>query len=261
MRSRIMAHMVACFPDREGSLEVARGLADGGASYLEVQLPFSDPMADGPDIQVACRRALEAGFTVDDGLRLLAEISRTVGVPVFVMSYANLLFTRGIERFLGECVAAGVAGTIVPDLPRDYDEGLFARAAARGLMPVPLLSPSMTEERLSEAISAGTELLYATLRTGTTGRFTDIGEENLGFIGRIRACMPPDRRMKVVAGFGVSTREQVRALEGHVHAVVVGSALVRAVEAAQARGARPGDAVQEKMIELSAAPGPSPSRP
>jgi tryptophan synthase alpha chain len=249
MKSRIMAHMVAGFPHREGSLGIAQGLADGGASYLEVQLPFSDPMADGPDIQAACRRALDAGFTVDDGFRLLAQIARKAGIPVFVMSYANLLFNRGIERFLGECVSAGVAGTIVPDLPRDYDEGLFARARERGLTPVPLLSPSMTEERLRRAVSVGTELLYATLRTGTTGRFTDIGDGNLSFLERIDACMPPNKRMKVLAGFGVSTREQVRALEGHVHAVVVGSALVRAAAAS----AEPAAAVRSKVMELTGA--------
>jgi tryptophan synthase alpha chain len=249
MSRRIMAHMVACFPDRAGSLAVARGLAAGGASYLEVQLPFSDPMADGPDIQAACARALDAGFTVDDGLRLVAEIVRAARLPVFVMSYANLLFTRGMERFIRECAEAGAAGLIVPDLPVDCDEGLFRQARARGLSAVPVLSPSMSEERLHRVLSLGTEHLYATLRAGITGSYTEIGAENLRFLARLAEAVPRNGKpARVLAGFGVSSRGQVSALAGQVHAVVVGSALVR--EAAR-HPADPGPAVVARMRELA----------
>ncbi len=100
---RIMAHMVAFSPDRAGTLEVARGLAECGSAYLEVQFPFSDPTADGPDIQRACGTALEAGFTLSEGFRLVAEICSFARQPLFIMSYANLVFTRGVEKFLGAC--------------------------------------------------------------------------------------------------------------------------------------------------------------
>ena len=139
MSSRIMAHMVASFPDRAGSLKVARALVDGGASMIEVQFPFSDPMADGPDIQAACARALSAGFTVSDGFELVGEICSATTVPVYIMSYANLLFAKGIDRFLAETKDAGARGVIVPDLPPDYDEGLFRSAAGLGLSAVPVL--------------------------------------------------------------------------------------------------------------------------
>jgi tryptophan synthase alpha chain len=155
--ARIMAHMVAFFPDKSRSLEVARGLAEGGCAYLELQFPFSDPTADGPDIQRACSAALAAGFTVDAGFQLAAEICRIVKVPVFLMSYANLLFTRGIRPFLASAAASGVRAVIVPDLPPDYDEGLFQAATEMELAAVSVLSPSMRDERLKRVSALGAE--------------------------------------------------------------------------------------------------------
>jgi tryptophan synthase alpha chain len=246
--ARIMAHMIASYPDRESSLDVARALCDGGCAYLELQFPFSDPTADGPDIQRACAEALAAGFTVADGFRTAAEICRFARVPVFVMGYANLLFTRGIERFLGDTKKAGAAGVIVPDLPPDYDEGLFAAAAAAGVAAMPVISPSMSAARLRRVGSLGAELIYATLRVGTTGPRTAIDAAGVSFLRAIaEASVRKDAR--IFGGFGVSTREQVEALEPHVHAVVVGSALVREVAASH----RPYSAVRDKVRELAGA--------
>jgi tryptophan synthase alpha chain len=240
-----MAHMVAFYPDRQASLDVARGLAGGGAAYIELQFPFSDPTADGPDIQRACSAALEAGFTVDAGFELATAISRAVKVPLFIMSYANLLFTRGMKRFLLDVRASGAAGVIVPDLPPDYDEGLFKIAAELGLAAVPVLSPSMRDARLSRVGELGAEFLYATLRTGTTGSFTEIDSPGLSFLSRV-ARMDHGRPVRILGGFGVSTREQVEAFSPHVHAVVVGSALVRVVAA----GGDIGGAVKQKVAAL-----------
>ncbi len=243
---RIMAHMVAGFPDRDASLAVARALATGGCACLELQLPFSDPTADGPDIQAACAAALEAGFTVDDGFRLAAEIRSFTGVPLYLMGYANLLFVRGIGRFLADAKAAGAAGLIVPDLPPDYDEGLFAAAAGAGLSAMPVVSPSMSPERLRRVASLRAADVYATLRIGTTGASTEVDAGSLAFLGAIVRSFE-GRAPSVFAGFGVSSREQVTALQPHVHAVVVGSALVREV----ARGKPPFVNVRGLMEELA----------
>jgi len=226
--ARIMAHMVAFYPDRARSLEVARGLAEGGCAYLELQFPFSDPTADGPDIQRACSAAIEAGFRVDDGFELAAEICRAVDVPVFLMSYGNLLFTRGVARFLSDAASCGARGVVVPDLPPDYDEGLFHAAAELRLAAVPVLSPSMRDTRLKRTMSLGAEFLYVTLRTGTTGSFTEVGGPGLAFLSRVAES---GGGAKILGGFGVSAREQVKAFSPLVHAVVVGSALVRIVAA------------------------------
>ena len=243
---RIMAHMVAFSPDREGSLEVARGLAESGSAYLEVQFPFSDPTADGPDIQRACGKALEAGFTMSDGFRLVAEICAFARQPLFIMSYANLVFTRGVEKFLASCKEAGARGVIVPDLPPDYDEGLFTTASGFGLVAMPVMSPSMKEKRLARVASLAPACIYATLRTGTTGPSTTLNAEGRVFLARCASLSPG---VRVFGGFGISTREQVRAFEPLVHAVVVGSALVREV----ARGADPRRAVRSKVEELMGA--------
>ena len=238
-RTLLMTHMVAFYPDRPASLAVARGLAEGGCAYMEVQFPFSDPTADGPDIQAACDSALKAGFTVSEGFRLVAEIGSRAQVPIFIMSYANLLFTRGLERFLAESRDAGASGLIIPDLPQGYDEGLFRLAARAGLAAVPVVSPSMTDGRLQQIVALGAEYIYATLRTGTTGPRTEIDPGIVQFLSRIRTG-------KVLGGFGISGPEQVRALAPLVHAVVVGSALVREV----AKNGDPFLSVKRKVEEL-----------
>ncbi|HTZ52824.1 MAG TPA: tryptophan synthase subunit alpha [Spirochaetia bacterium] len=243
-RPRIMAHMVAFYPDRARSLEVARGLAEGGCSYLELQFPFSDPTADGPDIQRACSEALDAGFTVEAGFQLASEIRGFLDAPLFIMSYANLLATRGVKRFLAEAAEAGARGLIVPDLPPDYDEGLFTAAAASGLAAVPVLSPSMKEDRLRRVAALNAEYLYVTLRTGTTGKFTEIDGPGRAFLSRVSAVAGGS---KVLGGFGISSADQVQAFSPLVHAVVVGSALVRVV----AGGGDVGRAVRQKLEGLS----------
>jgi tryptophan synthase alpha chain len=242
---RIMAHLVAFNPDCERSREVARGLLEGGCAYLEVQFPFSDPTADGPDIQRACSAALAAGFTVREGFRLVEEIVGIASVPVFIMSYANLVFTGGVRHFISECRRCGVRGVIVPDLPLDYDEGLFERAAEAGIAAVPVVSPSISEARLAHIASRNPAFLYATLRIGTTGSHEGAASDGLSLLSRI-AALPNAGRMKVLGGFGVSTGEQVRKVQSLAHAVVVGSALVRAIEA----GGDPRCAAREKMEEL-----------
>lgn len=241
--SRIMAHLVAHYPDVERSLAVARGLIRGGAAYLEVQFPFSDPTADGPVIQNACQSALEAGFTVDAGFEFVRRVAAEAGaragdagvaggdhgrpgVPIFIMTYASLLYARGVRRFLSDGVAAGAAGFILPDIPLDYDEGVFEIAAELGTQIVPVSVTSARERRIELLLERGSEYVYVALRRGITGERTELGEENLRFLDRLR-----DSGTKVMAGFGISGRDQVEALEAHVHAAVVGSAFVKTVSA------------------------------
>jgi tryptophan synthase alpha chain len=248
---RIMAHLVAFNPDGQGSREVARGLVEGGCAYLEVQFPFSDPTADGPDIERACSIALAAGFTVREGFRLLEQIARFATVPLFVMSYANLVFTRGVKSFLSDCRQSGARGVIVPDLPLDYDEGLFGLASEAGLTAVPVVSPSIRQERLLRIARLGPAYLYATLRIGTTGSRNGADSSGLSFLSRI-AALPGAGHLKILGGFGVSTPEQVREVAPLVHAVVVGSALVREI----AGGGNPRRAVRDKMRELTGTTDP-----
>jgi tryptophan synthase alpha chain len=242
--------MVAYYPARDGSLSVARGLVDGGCAYLEIQFPFSDPTADGPDIQAACAAALSNGFSIKEGFRLVAEIHEArPAIPIFLMSYANLVFTYGVEMFLERCRQIGAAGVIIPDLPPDYDEGLFETARRLRLCAVPVVSPSMRQERLQRIGSLRPEYIYATLRTGTTGPLTRIDEAGLSFLRRLRA-LDPGRPAKILGGFGISTAAQVEEVMPHIHAVVIGSALVREVS----KGGDPSAAVFAKIRELVGEP-------
>ena len=135
-----MAHLVASFPDQDGSLRVGQAMVDGGAKLLEVQFPFSDPTADGIYIQRACAEALSKGFTVDEGFQLVEQLTALPRAPdIFVMVYANLAFRPGIELFLTRCREAGAHGVIVPDLPPDYDEGLYAAGRELRLEVVPVV--------------------------------------------------------------------------------------------------------------------------
>ena len=133
MAADIVSHFIAGYPNLKFSFETAlRTLAEGGAAYLEMQIPFSDPSADGPVIEGACREALAGGFKVDDAFPLLQRIRKETGIPVFLMSYGNILFSRGIPSFVKQAKEAGAAGLIIPDLVYGRDEGLYEEGRPAG---------------------------------------------------------------------------------------------------------------------------------
>jgi len=245
MSTEIVAHFIAGYPDRKGSLETALGLADGGASCLEMQIPFSDPSADGPVIESACREALAGGFRVDEAFGLLEEIRRETGLPVFLMIYGNILFSRGIREFTGRAKEAGAAGLIIPDLVYGRDEGLYEAGRKAGIPVVPVMTPSIPEERLEEILSLGPEWIYTALRSGITGGYTEIEETGLRLLERLK-----QEPARVMAGFGISEPEQVRLLAPRCDAVVAGSVFVRAVARAAAEGRSVRNAARETVRYL-----------
>ena len=242
---KLMAHMVAGYPDMDTSLEVARALVDGGASYIELQFPFSDPSADGPAIQAACSTALDRGFHLDPGFELVETIRKDLGAEVFLMSYASPVFALGVERFVRRAADLGVRGLIVPDLPFDRDEGLYAAGREAGVAAVPVAVVTLPEQRLERIVELSPPYLYASLRRGITGTETQIGEENLRFLDRFKQT-----GIEVMAGFGINNRRQVEALTGHAETVVVGSALVRTITDAIQRGRSVYRDVRKKVAEL-----------
>lgn len=224
-RPGVMAHMIPWYPDAERSFEVAKALLDAGVDFLEVQFPYSDPTADGPAIQKACSDALDAGFKVDAGFEFLERVRAHRDVPIFLMSYAGIVYRKGVTEFVRRAADHGVTGLIVPDLPPGSDEGLYEAAAARGLHAVPVLVVTARQSRIDAVAAVKPAYLYAALRAGITGERTAIGGDNLAFLD---ALAPMGAH--IMAGFGVQSREQIEALRGHVDSVVVGSAFVRAVD-------------------------------
>jgi len=252
----LMTHMIPFFPDYPSSVEVARGMIDGGTTYLEVQFPFSDPTADGPTIQGACAEALKNGFRIDEGWRFIAEITDYArhsaakgggdAPAVFVMSYASPVFAKGVEAFVDIAASHGVTGLIVPDLPIDSDEGLYAAGRARGVEIVPVISLGASPARIELVRSVGSGYIYAALRRGTTGAYTAIGPENIEFIRALGSA-----GARVVAGFGISSPEQVAAVVEHADAAVIGSAFVRSAEAAHREGRSIYEAIRSLTAELA----------
>lgn len=227
-KNPIMAHMVAGFPTRELSFEVARGLIDGGATYLEVQFPFSDPTADGPVIQAACTEALDGGFTLEAGFTLIEQIREYSTIPIFIMSYASPVVALGVEQFVKRAKQAGAEGLIVPDLAPFHDDGLYTAGERETVQIVPVVVPSMREDRLTEVAALRPAYIYAALRTGVTGEETGL-DSAYRYLETLSSTVP---NAKLFAGFGVRTRDQVRALTSHVHAAVIGTAFVQAVRKA-----------------------------
>ena len=223
-KTQLMAHMIPCYPDLATSRAAVAGLVAGGATHLEIQFPFSDPTADGPIIQAACSRALEQGFRVSQGFDFVAEAARTHDIPVFIMSYASLVYSRGVQRFVADAAQAGARGLIVPDLPVDSDEGLYSVAADAGIEVWPVVVPNTPAARIELIRHVQPKGVYAALRSGITGSKTEIGEDNLRFLDTLAGLNAP-----VFAGFGIRETAQVQALAPHVSGVVVGSALVEII--------------------------------
>ena len=243
---KLMSHLVAGYPTDELALTAARALVEGGADILEIQLPFSDPSADGPAIQEACTKVLSRRYRTQDGLDFIAELhSEFPQIPIYIMSYASLVYTPGIASFCKRAAQAGVKGMIIPDLPFDHDEGLTAACRENGMINIPVAAPSMADERLAKLANAGFPYIYAALRAGITGTETKIDKSTLDFLEKVSAG-----GSKVYGGFGISTGAQSKALATSVEAIVAGSVFVRTITANQGSAEDLASAVKTKAREL-----------
>lgn len=224
MKHKLMTHFIAYYPNEEKSFAAAKGLIDGGAEYLEIQFPFSDPSADGPIIQEACSKALDAGFNLEKGFKLISKIKEYSDIPIFLMSYANIPYTYGIEKFINKAKEIGVYGLIIPDLTFDYDEGLYLKGKNLGIQIVPVIAPSISNERLEKLSKMNPEYIYTALRVGITGKKTKLTEDSKLYLKTLEKT-----NSKIMAGFGIRAREQVEDLASSVHCLIVGSALVQTI--------------------------------
>ena len=243
---KLMSHLVAGYPTDELALTAARALVDGGADILEIQLPFSDPSADGPAIQGACTKVLERKYRTADGLAFIARLHKEFpDVKIYLMSYGSLIYTPGIENFCKKAAECGVKGMIIPDLPFDFDEGLTAACKANGMENIPVAAPSMSPERLEKMAKAGFPYIYAALRTGITGTQTSVDQATLDFIKKVSAG-----GSRVYGGFGISSGEQSALLGDKVEAVVAGSVFVRLITEHQKDAEALYKAVRAKAAEI-----------
>lgn len=217
------------FPSLSATVGIALALQEAGADLLELGVPFSDPLADGPTIQRASHIALAGGVTLGLCLETCARLrERGLNIPVLLMGYYNPLLRYGLERTAREAARAGVDGFIVADLPPE-EAGPFASAClAEGLCLVPLLAPTSTGERIARACRGAHGFVYCVSLTGVTGARQELPPGVAHLVGRVRRHTP----LGIAVGFGVSRREHVQAIGRWAEAAVVGSALLQALEGA-----------------------------
>ncbi|GAA0622684.1 tryptophan synthase subunit alpha [Streptomyces crystallinus] len=222
-RAALIAYLPAGFPTVDGGIEAIKAVFDGGADVVEVGLPHSDPVLDGPVIQTADDIALKGGVKIADVLRTVREAHAATGKPVLVMTYWNPIDRYGVERFTAELAEAGGAGCILPDLPVQESALWREHADKHGLGTVFVVAPSSKDERLAKITAAGSGFVYAASLMGVTGTRASVGAQAEDLVRRTRATT----ELPVCVGLGVSNAEQAREVAAFSDGVIVGSAFVQ----------------------------------
>jgi tryptophan synthase alpha chain len=245
-RPSLVAYVTSGDPDVATTREVVRAVIDAGASVIELGVPFSDPLADGPVIQRASERALKHGTSLEHVLKLAAEIreqSQSVGLIIF--SYLNPILQMGLEKFCKIARLAGVDGVLVTDLPVEEAGAYLVEMRKNDLAPVFLAAPTSTDERLKRIAALSSGFLYAVSRTGVTGVRKQVSEDARTLVRRLRKYT----KLPIAVGFGISTAEQFASVGEYADAAVVGSAIVETIERNPGREAA---SVGEFVKELTA---------
>src|SRR6266536_1080377 len=243
----LVAYVTCGDPDLATTRQVVLGAIDAGASAIELGIPFSDPLADGPVIQRASERALKHGTSLEHVLKLAAEIrehSQSAGLIVF--SYLNPILQRGLGKFCKVARHAGIDGVLITDLPVEESEEYLREARKNDLATIFLAAPTSTDQRLKRIAQVSTGFIYAISRTGVTGARQQMPEDASGLVKRIRRFT----KLPVAVGFGISTPEQFASVGEFAEGAVVGSAIVQLIEQNPGREAA---AVAEFVRQLSAA--------
>ena len=223
---KLVVYMMAGHPNRKKSVEVAKRLAASGVAALEIGVPHSDPLADGPVIQKAGQIALDHGMTVDACLELASEVSG-VGAPVVLMSYVNPILAHDPRRFAADAAQAGVAGVIVPDMPIEEAEPVASWLRSASLDTVFMVAPTTAPNRIGAICERSSGFVYCVTLTGITGVRKDLPAGLKDLVGSVRERT----ELPVAAGFGISRPEHMKSLRGIADAAVVGSAIVAEIDA------------------------------
>ncbi|MFC7969283.1 tryptophan synthase subunit alpha [Streptomyces cinereoruber] len=250
-RAALVAYLPAGFPTVDGGIAAIKAVFEGGADVVEVGLPHSDPVLDGPVIQTADDIALRGGVRIADVMRTVREAHEATGKPVLVMTYWNPIDRYGVERFTEELAAAGGAGCILPDLPVQESALWREHADKHGLATVFVVAPSSRNERLATITAAGSGFVYAASLMGVTGTRESVGEQAADLVRRTRAAVEPGRTLPVCVGLGVSNAAQAKEVAAFADGVIVGSAFVKRILDADGDEAAGLAAVRELAAELA----------
>jgi tryptophan synthase alpha chain len=241
--SAFIPYLTAGFPDDSTCLDLLTALGENGADVIEIGLPFSDPLADGPTIQMSSRKALDNGITVQDVFNLAAKARERLDCPLILMTYCNPVFRRGPATFAAQAKESGIDGVIIPDLPVDEADDWLEAAERQDLDTIFLVAPTTTTARLRQIASKTGGFLYYVSMTGVTGSACTVSDEMLAHVRKTQAASP----VPVAVGFGISEPDQARTLARVADGVIVGSAFIRTI------AEEPGPAEQVAAVSRLAA--------
>jgi tryptophan synthase alpha chain len=222
----LMTHIVLGYPSWETCLQVIKAMVEAGVDLMELQIPFSEPMADGPVILKANQRALEHGVTVKRCLDFAQEVTKRFDIPFFIMSYYNILFKYGVERFAVTLAERDLKGAIVPDLPPEEGQEYLQLMKQQGLLPILFFSPTTPDDRMKYIASLAQGFIYCLSRKGVTGADTQFSSELAGYLARCRQATS----LPLAVGFGVKEKTDIDFLKGKADIAVIGSQTIRIVE-------------------------------
>ncbi|NPV70775.1 MAG: tryptophan synthase subunit alpha [Firmicutes bacterium] len=225
-RKALICYLTAGFPDLDSTGELVLELCRQGADIIELGVPFSDPLADGPIIQKASQRALDLGTTPRAVLKLVTELRKCTDAPITLLTYYNPIHQYGLANFVDDCASCGVDGLIVPDLPLEESSPLRELAEARRIWLIGLVAPTSTPDRVAKLCAVTKGFLYCISVTGVTGLRADLWEGLRGFLEEVRRTA----RVPVAIGFGISTPDQARRAASYSDGVIVGSAIMQRIE-------------------------------
>jgi len=225
-RKAFVTYVMCGDPDLETSLQVIKGLPGAGVDIIELGLPFTDPMADGPTIQLAGQRALEAGMTLEKVLGAVREFrTGDTTTPIVLMGYYNPIYSRGVDRFLADAVEAGIDGLIIVDLPPEEDDELCIPAQKAGLNFIRLATPTTDDKRLPKVLQNTSGFVYYVSITGITGAAAAQASDVAPEVARIKAATD----LPVIVGFGITTPDAAQSIASVADGCVVGSAIVKEI--------------------------------
>lgn len=223
----LMTHLVLGYPSMEASVEIVTAMVEAGVDLIELQIPFSEPIADGPVIMHANQAALAMGTTVEGCLKTAGRLAGAFDIPFLFMTYYNIIFRYGVSAFAAAMKEGGIRGAIIPDLPPEESGEYLPAMAANGLAPVFIFSPTTDLPRMKFIAETGRGFIYCVARKGVTGIETEFSDATAAYIQRCKSATG----LPLALGFGLRKRSEVDFLKGKVDIAVIGSEMIRRIEA------------------------------
>lgn len=218
----LMTHIIVGYPSFEANLKALEIMAENDVDVVEIQMPFSEPIADGPIFVRANQMSLQRGTTVDQYFRFMEKATARFDFPLLMMGYYNPVFKMGEANFLDRLQSSGGRGFIIPDLPIEEGRNLFDRAKQKGLAAIPLMTPSSTEQRLKELGKAGSGFVYVVARKGVTGEHTKFEDDFADYVQKCRRAT----ELPLAVGFGISQKKDLDFLVNHVEMAIIGTRIL-----------------------------------